>query len=230
MFLGDFSDFICQGLSTTLSPHHCPSPPALSNTSKPWGVPPALNLCYWYSLSSNVHQGRKAAHVLSWQLQVPNPSLSNNPTPAELLDEISTHSMPSLDQLQHQHNNHAVGTVKIKIWFQGWLCVQHCMLQSQAEHKQKFLPRAWHSPAGKMWCINLWRSCYRFLRGHIAEISLLKSQVSFGLHIFPNTSWSLSPSVFQWTLIKMNLASRAFDLILFICSWASGSKKCNIKK
>lgn len=81
--------------------------------------------------------------------------------------------------------------------------------------------------------VNLWRSCYKVLGGHVAEISLLKSQVSFCLHIFPNTSWSLSPSGFQWTLIKMNLASCAFDLIpppFFFFSWASRIKVWHAKK
>ena len=162
-----------------------------------------------------------------------------NLTPTEPQDIFSPLAQlePAAVQVQYPGSGHAK-----KIRFASCLRSQHA---ARFHHREisgrKTLPswmltcgcRTAHCTARLCWSNAIveifWRSCYRFLGGHVAEISLLKSQVSFCLHTFPNTSWSLSPSGFQRTIIKMNLASCAFDLIPFFFSWASRIKQCDMQ-
>lgn len=148
--------------------------------------------------------------------------------------------MCGLSQLQCKSNNHTVIALKKMV---GEFICESSMLHSLVIGKSQvdssvlnvylwLLYSMLHGMPLQKPCdgIHLLRSCYTFLGGHVVEISLLKSQVSFCLHIFPNTSWSLPPSGFQWTLIKMNLASCAFDLISFFLSWALQIKQCDMRK
>lgn len=217
---GTGTGWLCcsQGPSMTLSPRpsavsqHCSIHISLIKHQRAlrFSTSPKL-CCSAQSFDINLHPMCTGAWKLpvwwadSYTCQIP--LFPCNPTPAELQDGISTCSMPSWNQLQCQHNNHAVVTPKKSALRAA--CdpsALHALVTGRARAEISFHV---HGTALLEKCdgINLWRSCCRFLGGHIAEISLLKSQVSFRLHIFPNTSWSLSPSGFQWTLTKMNLAS-----------------------